>query len=65
MRYEIVSGILFSIIALVQLARTLLGWSVLVDGFNLPVWASGVAFLITASMAVWAFSSGGRHLSAV
>ena len=64
-RYELVSGVLFSIIALAQLTRTLLGWPVQVDGFNVPVWFSGVAFLITASLAVWAFRSGGRQLSAV
>jgi hypothetical protein len=62
-RYELVSGLLFSIIAVLQLARTLLGWAVTVDGFNVPVWFSGVAFLITASLAVWAFRSAGRRLS--
>ncbi len=64
-RYELVSGIFFSIIALAQLTRTLLGWPVQVDGFTVPIWFSGVAFLITASLAVWAFRSAGRRLSAV
>lgn len=64
-RYELVSGVLFSIIALAQLVRTILGWPVQVDGFNVPVWFSGVAFLITASLAVWAFRSAGRQLSPV
>lgn len=62
-RYELVSGILFSIIALAQLTRTLLAWPVLVDGFNVPVWASGVAFLVTGVLAIWAFRSAGRHPS--
>ena len=64
-RYELVSGILFSIIALAQLTRTLLAWPVQVAGFAVPVWASGIAFFITGSLAVWAFRSGGRQLSAV
>jgi hypothetical protein len=64
-RYEIVSGIFFSILSLVQLTRTLLGWPVQVDGFNVPVWPSGVAFLILGSLAVWAFRSAGRHSPAV
>jgi hypothetical protein len=64
-RYELVSGVLFSIIALAQLTRTLLAWPVQVDGFNVPVWFSGVAFLITASLAIWAFRSAGRQLSAI
>ena len=60
-RYHLVSGIVFSILALVQLTRTLLGWPVQVDGVNVPVWPSGVAFLIMGSLAVWAFRSAGRH----
>ena len=63
-RYELVSGTIFSIIALAQLMRTLLGWPVQVDLFTVPVWVSGVAFLIAASLAVWAFRSARRQLSA-
>jgi hypothetical protein len=57
-RYELVSGIIFTIMAVVQLIRTVLGWPVQVDLFTVPVWLSGVAFLITGGMAVWAFRSG-------
>lgn len=56
-RYELVSGIIFTVIAFVQLLRTVLGWPVQVDLFTVPVWLSGVAFLITGAMAVWAFRS--------
>ncbi len=62
-RYELVSGIFFTIIALAQLARTLLGWPVQVDGFTVPVWISGVAFLIAGGLAVWAFRSARSQLS--
>jgi len=64
-RYELVSGIIFTIIAFAQLTRTLLGWPVQVAGVSVPVWPSGLAFLITGSLAVWAFRSAGRHLAAV
>ena len=60
-RYELVSGIFFSILALAQLTRTLLGWQVQVAGFTVPVWFSGVAFLIVGGFAFWAFRSAGRH----
>jgi hypothetical protein len=63
-RYELVSGIFFAVLALVQLTRTLLGWPVQVDGFNVPIWPSGIAFLITGTFAVWAFRSAQRHSSA-
>ena len=64
-RYELVSGIFFSILALAQLTRTLLGWPVQVAGFTVPVWFSGVAFLIAGGLALWAFRAAGRHLSSV
>jgi hypothetical protein len=60
-RYEMVSGIFFSILALAQLTRALLGWPVQVAGFVVPVWFSGVAFLIVCSLAIWAFRSAGSH----
>ena len=59
-RYELVSGIIFTIVALAQLTRTLLGWTAQVEGFSVPVWASGVAFVIAGGMAIWAFRSAGR-----
>jgi hypothetical protein len=59
--YELVSGIFFSILALAQLTRTLLGWTVQVAGFTVPVWFSGVAFVLVGAMALWAFRSAGRH----
>jgi hypothetical protein len=56
-RYELVSGIVFTIIALGQGTRTLRGWAMQVAGVNVPVWASAVAFLVTGALAVWAFRS--------
>jgi hypothetical protein len=54
-RYELVSGIIFSIVALAQLARIVFGWPVQIDLFTVPIWFSGVAFLIAGSLAIWAF----------
>ena len=64
-RYEMASGILFSILALAQLTRLLLAWPVQVATISVPVWLSGVAFLIVGSLAVWAFRSAGSHTAAV
>ena len=54
-RYELVSGTFFSLIALVQLARVVLGWPVQVAAVTVPIWASVVACLVAGSFAVWAF----------
>jgi hypothetical protein len=54
-RYVAVSGAFFSLIALVQLTRAVMGWPVQVAAVTVPVWASGIAFLIAGSFAVWSF----------
>jgi hypothetical protein len=54
-RYVQVSGAFFSLLAAVQLTRTVLGWPVRVADITVPVWASGIAFLITSTFAIWAF----------
>ena len=59
-RYVIVSGIIFTLVALVQLARTLIGVPVVVYGIDIPRWPSGIAFLIAGSLAIWAFRAAGR-----
>jgi hypothetical protein len=64
-RYEMVSGIIFAIVSLVQLTRTVLGWPVQIDLFTVPIWLSGVAFFVTAGLAIWAFRSAGRPAAAV
>jgi len=60
MRYERVSGTVFAIVAIVQLARIVMGWPVQVDLFTVPVWFSVIAFLVTGGLAIWAFRSAGR-----
>ena len=56
-RYELVSGVFFSLLALVQLTRVVLGWPVQVAAVTIPIWASVLAGLLAGSLAVWAFRS--------
>lgn len=50
--YTILAIVLFSLIAFLQLLRFLLGWEIMVNGVTVPVWASGVAFVVAAGLAV-------------
>ena len=43
---------LFALIALLQLLRFVLGWEVMVNGITVPVWLSGIAFVLLAGLAV-------------
>jgi hypothetical protein len=56
-RYVIVSGVVFGVVALLQLARAMYEWPVQIDNFNLPMWASWIAVLVAGSLCVWAFCS--------
>jgi hypothetical protein len=44
--------VLFALIALMQLLRFILGWEVAVNGVIVPIWASLIAFVIAAGLAV-------------
>ncbi|MEP6875850.1 MAG: hypothetical protein ABI887_15935 [Burkholderiales bacterium] len=46
---------LLSLLALLQLLRFLLGWEVVVNGVHIPLWVSGVAFVVATGLAamVW------------
>ncbi len=50
--FTIIAVVLLSLIALVQLLRFVLGWEVTLGGVTVPVWVSGIAFLIAAGLAV-------------
>ncbi len=57
-KYCVVSGIVFSLVALAHLLRLIYGMSVQVDEYAVPMSVSWVAFIVTATLAVWAFRRG-------
>jgi len=44
--------VVLALLALLQLARVLLGWTVVVNGFAVPIWASAVAAVIAGGLAL-------------
>ncbi len=46
--YCLVAGLLFLLVASVQCARIILGWSAVVNGVGVPMWASWIAVLVLA-----------------
>ena len=55
--YPTVSGLLFALIAILQGTRAFQQWPVQVGDNAIPLWASWVAALVAALMAIWAFCS--------
>jgi len=51
---SLVSSVFLGLIALAQLTRVIFGVQVVVRGdIEVPVWASGVAFVFLSFLAVW------------
>jgi membrane protein implicated in regulation of membrane protease activity len=50
--FTIVAIVLLSLIAILQLARLILGWEVSVNGVAIPLWVSGIAFVVAGGVAV-------------
>jgi len=47
-----VAIVVFALIALLQLLRVVLGWEVTINGFVVPLWASVVACIVAAALAL-------------
>ena len=58
--FTTIAVIVFSLIGVLQLLRCLLGWEVIVDGVTIPVWVSGIAFVIASGLAVMLWRETGR-----
>jgi hypothetical protein len=50
--FTMIAVVLLLLIALLQLLRFILGWEVTLNGVRIPVWASAIACLVAAGLAV-------------
>lgn len=44
--------VVFSLVAVLQLTRLILGWEISVNGLLIPLWASGIALVIAGGLAI-------------
>ena len=53
--FTLVAVVVFSVVALLQLLRLLFVWEITINAITIPLWASGVAFVVAAGLAamVW------------
>ena len=59
-RYCVISGILFTLVAVAHLLRIVYGWPVLIGDYGAPMWMSWVGLIIPGGLAVWAFRIAGK-----
>ena len=53
--FTTIAVLVFSLVALFQVLRVVLGWDVTVNGISIPPWASLIAIVVAATLAfkVW------------
>ena len=52
--YLVVTAILFMLVAAVHVARLFLGWTVVIGGWDVPVWVSWLTLIVLVAMATYA-----------
>ena len=55
--YSLLAAAIFTVVAVVQLSRTVMGFQLMVGSHAIPVWASGLAFLVAGVLAWLGFSA--------
>ena len=55
--YVLASGVLFLVVGLVHLLRAVEGWPAMIGGWAVPLWISGLAFVLSEALACWGFLS--------
>ena len=55
--YIVVSGLVFGVVALAQVARAIAQVPVLIGSFDVPVIVSWIAAAVAAGLCYWAFQS--------
>jgi len=58
--FSSIAGLVLALIALVQLLRVIFGWSVVINGYVIPLWASALACLVAAVLAVMVWREARR-----
>ena len=53
----VVATLFFAAVAVLHLLRIILGWSAVINGFTIPIWASWIGAVVAALMALWLFTS--------
>jgi hypothetical protein len=58
--YARLAAVIFTIIALLQLSRGIMGWEVTFMGTPVPVWPNWVAFVVAGALAWLGFAAARR-----
>ena len=58
--FTTIAVVIFTLIAVLQLLRVVSGWDVSVNGISIPMWASVIAFVVAAALAIMLWREANR-----
>jgi len=56
--FLLISGAIFSIVAMAHLCRLTVGWQIVFGGWMVPMWFSGIGLVIALVLAYYGFRFG-------
>ena len=48
-----IAAAIFGVVAVVHLVRILMGWSVVIDGWTVPMWVSWVGLIVSGGLSYY------------
>ncbi len=51
--FSTTAAAIFGVVAVLHLIRILLGWSIVIDGWTVPMWVSWVGLVITGGLSYY------------
>jgi phosphoglycerol transferase MdoB-like AlkP superfamily enzyme len=61
--YTAVTAAIFLIVAVLHLLRLIFGWTAQIGSLGIPLWASGLALIVSGALAYFGFRLAGRGAS--
>jgi len=55
-RFNMVAGVIFAAVALLHALRILMGWPVVIGGWTVPMWVSGIGLVVAGGLGYFALS---------
>jgi hypothetical protein len=55
-RFNVVTGVIFAAVALFHALRLLMGWPVVIGGWTVPMWVSGIGLVVAGGLGYFALS---------
>ena len=51
--FSTIAAAIFGVVAVVHLVRILLGWSIVIEGWTVPMWVSWVGLIVSGALSYY------------